>query len=311
MTTAIYGRTCYGSLRKLVRDGSWAKMFAACLIGTTDWFSPRSKLIWKISGTPSSRFYCQLSPVGPYTAEIGSGLLLTPTAVMTAEDPDRMRERAERNGYANGTKFGSLLSQLIYRPLLPTPTAYDHTSGRSEEQWLKAKEKHGDALQDTLTQRARFNLLPTPCASEFGTAEPREIHWAGRCARIKTKQGTDGMATLTDLAQNQLLPTPVARDYKGPEGRGKDLPSLIRDRLLPTPTTDAVSMRSKKYQQGGTPLSMAAAEMAGPSMETEDQSPSSPPTGINSQLSPRFVGEMMGFPAGWTESPFLNGEPNP
>jgi hypothetical protein len=30
-----------------------------------------------------------------------------------------------------------------------------------------------------------------------------------------------------------------------------------------------------------------------------------------SQLNPRFVAEMMGFPANWTELPFLNGEQNP
>jgi hypothetical protein len=33
-------------------------------------------------------------------------------------------------------------------------------------------------------------------------------------------------------------------------------------------------------------------------------------TGAGSQLNPRFVGEMMGFPENWTELPFQNGEPN-
>ena len=32
--------------------------------------------------------------------------------------------------------------------------------------------------------------------------------------------------------------------------------------------------------------------------------------GTNSQLSPQFVMEMMGFPTDWTELPFLNGEEN-
>jgi hypothetical protein len=30
----------------------------------------------------------------------------------------------------------------------------------------------------------------------------------------------------------------------------------------------------------------------------------------NSQLNPRFVAEMMGFPPNWTELPFLNGGQN-
>jgi len=33
-------------------------------------------------------------------------------------------------------------------------------------------------------------------------------------------------------------------------------------------------------------------------------------TGAGSQLNPRFVAEMMGFPPNWTEFPFLNGGPN-
>jgi len=33
-------------------------------------------------------------------------------------------------------------------------------------------------------------------------------------------------------------------------------------------------------------------------------------TGKTSQLNPRFVAEMMGFPENWTELPFLSGEPN-
>jgi hypothetical protein len=33
--------------------------------------------------------------------------------------------------------------------------------------------------------------------------------------------------------------------------------------------------------------------------------------GISSQLNPRFVAEMMGFPPNWTELPFQSGEKNP
>jgi len=32
--------------------------------------------------------------------------------------------------------------------------------------------------------------------------------------------------------------------------------------------------------------------------------------GTTSQLNPRFVAEMMGFPPNWLESPFLNTETN-
>jgi hypothetical protein len=73
---------------------------------------------------------------GTLAQEIRSGyverrglFLLTPTAVMTKEEPEEMRARAEKNGYKNGTKFGSLESQVMYDPtvagMLPTPSARD------------------------------------------------------------------------------------------------------------------------------------------------------------------------------------------
>jgi len=39
---------------------------------------------------------------------------------MTDEPPEKMRERAERNGYKNGTKYGSLLSQIKHSEKLLT-----------------------------------------------------------------------------------------------------------------------------------------------------------------------------------------------
>ena len=59
-------------------------------------------------------------------------LLQTPTAVQTDEEPEKMRARAEKNGYKNGTKYGSLTSQVKYDPkvlLLLTPSASDGLRG--------------------------------------------------------------------------------------------------------------------------------------------------------------------------------------
>ena len=49
-----------------------------------------------------------------------------------------------------------------------------------------------------------------------------------------------------------------------------------------------------------------AAEWAG----WENNQPTPDATSSTSQLNPRFVAEMMGFPENYTELPFLNGEPN-
>lgn len=75
-----------------------------------------------------------------------SSLLITPTAVMTCENPDNMRARAEKKGYQNGTKFGSLESQVMYDPkcshLLPTPTCNDATN----QSLPKSQEERNDSL---------------------------------------------------------------------------------------------------------------------------------------------------------------------
>ena len=65
-----------------------------------------------------------------------SPMMQTPTAVMTCETPERMRERAQRKGYKNGTKYGSLESQVNYDPrfrgMLPTPTAHCYNDGTAK-----------------------------------------------------------------------------------------------------------------------------------------------------------------------------------
>lgn len=79
---------------------------------------------------------------------------------------------------------------------------------------------------------------------------------------------------LTDLAAHGLLPTPTATsDAKG----GCTRPNASRQN-----DTLAHAMHAAT---SGTP-------------------------GTSSQLNPRFVMEMMGFPPDWTELPFLNGETN-
>jgi hypothetical protein len=126
---AIYGQKCLEQFEKLNPNGLWAKTFAALLIGMEGWYSTRCNLSWKLKGTKSSRFYFQLQASTHRTEEIEYGLLLTPTAVMTDESPEKMRARAEKNGYKNGTKYGSLLSQVKYG-MLPTPTAQCEKGGR-------------------------------------------------------------------------------------------------------------------------------------------------------------------------------------
>jgi hypothetical protein len=94
------------------------------LLGTKAWYSSRCALIWKPQVTPSNRLLFRLSPSTLRTDETASGLLLTPSVVQTEEEPEKMVARRTRNGYKNGTKWGSLASQVKFG-MLTTPSSRD------------------------------------------------------------------------------------------------------------------------------------------------------------------------------------------
>jgi site-specific DNA-cytosine methylase len=66
--------------------------------------------------------------------------------------------------------------------------------------------------------------------------------------------------------------------------------------MLPTPTDAATGSQNSQH---------SIAEWGGSGNNITEKD-----SWKNSQLNPRFVAEMMGFPPNWTELPFLNGEQN-
>jgi hypothetical protein len=69
---------------------------------------------------------------------------------------------------------------------------------------------------------------------------------------------------------------------------GVKLRDVVESRMLPTPR--AFAYKDSATDRGKSNLGEV--------------------TGAGSQLNPRFVAEMMGFPPNWTELPFQSGEPN-
>ena len=148
-----------------------------------------------------------------------------------------------------------------------------------------------------------------------------------------------------------LLPTPMARDYspRGPNCLQKDLPEIIREMLLPTPTATEIHHRQRverwKYLgrtsmhgaedgeknpngltdfldfHGLLPTPTARDWKGAPTLENFERKGKNPRlgslpdffarTGRSFQLNPLFVAEMMGFPTDWTVSPFLPGGSSP
>jgi len=122
------------------------------------------------------------------------------------------------------------------------------------------------------TQFMDLSLLPTPVVQ----GAQRKLNEDGRSL---SKAGQSYGVSLQHLAKAGLLPTPTATDWKGAYP-----PTSINNH----PTR--ANMMRNIYAKVQDPKEYHSR---------------------NSQLNPRFVAEMMGFPENWTESPFQSGEMNP
>ena len=117
--------------------------------------------------------------------------------------------------------------------------------------------------------------------------------------------------TITRMAAWKLLPTPTTFDSTNASATMKStqvkegsmhsmtLTRMMDKGMLPTPTAQIIKHSHKKDywekrikdgRQQDLPMVIHGH------------------LGMNSQLNPQFVAEMMGFPPNWTELPFLNGD---
>ena len=130
-TSATCGPRCCALFENAPRATSWAKTFAALLVGMEGWSSKRCALTWKLKGTPYNRSYFQLAVLAHPTEETAYGLLLTPTTREEVMDMDKFKDRMEK--YDNGTTIPNLATQVV--GMLPTPTAGSTHSGHSLAEW--------------------------------------------------------------------------------------------------------------------------------------------------------------------------------
>jgi hypothetical protein len=103
-----------------------------------------------------------------------------------------------------------------------------------------------------------------------------------------------------------LLPTPNAFDYNTP--RKEETFKKAQQRHA----SKGVNLQNPLKQMaamGMLPTPMSA-DWKGGSTKRKKNSQLTETLGISSQLNPRFVAEMMGFPPNWTELPFQSGEQN-
>ena len=344
--TATSGHRCFERYGRYTPLGSLVKT----LMESRRWWSPAKSLRWdaqtifskrityterkadspstksvqtsKPKDIPSNRLLFQLAVSERPTEGIEYGLLqeeyqqllLTPTAVMITEDPKKFKERAKKNGYRNGTTYGSLASQVMFSDILPTPNAMDiphkdmEINERGRRNPKRGKTDHSLGLEDMAVAK----LLPTPCSIE-ATKFTKTIN-----PNSQMGQG------LTALAVNGLLPTPTAMEVKhsnrvkGLKEQGaKGMYSRKNGALRPNGLTDFLDFNgmmptpSARDWKGCTNpgVKKVNGNVYGETLPDTVKKV----TGSTSQLNPLFVEEMMGFPLMWTALPFLSpsGDKNP
>jgi hypothetical protein len=283
---AIYGPKCLEQLEKFSRVGLWAKTFSALLIGREDWYSTKCKLTWKLRGTKFSRMYFQLVPSTLRTEGIGFGLL--PTTNTTGID-----------GGSNSRKANKKRIELLKTP------------GAMDAQMENMTSKSVSGTSGNLAQEAKngyllarlYRMIPTPTAMDATSAT----------ATMKSTQVKEGsMHSVTLSRWVNLLPTPTASDKtddmnSASQLNGDTISGALQRMMLPTPKagdwkdTGSVEMLCNLRETSGQ---FAIVREIAHIMNDQGHGKDS------LKLNPQFVGEMMGFPPNWTESPFLSGETN-
>ena len=249
----------------------------------------------KVTDMPSSRCLFRLVPSEPPTDETGCSssqgvLLQTPTTVQTDEPPEKMRARAEKNGYKNGTKFGSLTSQIKYdpkvQPFLKTPCTADSYTDKMKSKGVSGTS--GTLAQEVVNgyaEKHRGLLLPTPIATDISHKQRvDDLKQAGGQTMASRANGANRPNGLSDFIRfYEIMPTPTARDWKGPQA------------------CEYKDMRGEGNEMGFESVPGIVAK----AFPSDDGTPS--------RLSPLFTEEMMGFPLMWTALPFLSesGAPKP
>ena len=252
---------------------------ARTLLESSRWYSPARRLRWQASALCSERITRRRSCVSGMSSRQSARTL----SVRDIPSSHLLFRLVPSEHRTDGTGCG----------LLPTVMT----------QGLKVSNRNGQ------TEFIPLDLLPTPMSTEVRhERRVRELKEAGGdTLHSRTNGATRPNGLMDYLDFNGLLPTPNAAEgekytttYNPDSQMGKGLTSMAVNGLLPTPTAiDAGGGRINKSLSPNAkdrPTLALAARMA------------SSRTGHASQLNPRYVSEMMGFPPSWTKLPFLAGE---
>lgn len=168
----ICGPTYSNELLKDDRAGSWARTFAALLLGQTGWFSTKRVLTWKMQVTKSHRFYYQLAASMPRTKDIAYSsspeeLLPTPGASENDQGPKARAGMLAAGSSWKGQNRGATVTTMALAGLLPTPCASEPQTvpKGSTNHGNYFKRPDGSKINSSINLLALHGLLPTPRTS--------------------------------------------------------------------------------------------------------------------------------------------------
>lgn len=249
-------------------------LLARMLLESSRWYSPARRLKWEAITLCSEKITEKEYCYGKNTSS-------RPSAVTLNEKV---------------TKFSRLLFRLVpsERPTGETACGLLPTI---QTQGLKRCNAEGK------TEFMPLDLLPTPTSIDSGS---------GRINKSPSP-GAKERPTIALAAKMGLLPTPNASEaekyttkYNPNSQMGKGLTAMAMNDLLPTPRANKVTdinLNNKKLsERRKANLEENIAKVVTNCQQID---------GATSQLNPRFVAEMMGFPPDWTVLPFQSGEANP
>jgi hypothetical protein len=292
-----------------------------------DWYSSRCALTWKVKGTKFNRLLFQLVPKTHRIDEIDAGLLLK-TPCSADAYTEGMSKKEQRFGNS-GTLAQEVLTGFIYqRGLLRTPTVMDSTNNGDMTAAAKIMQgathrSSGQPIQKTLTMEIHQQILSDnqPLMQELANKPMMK-----RSNLPPQKEFVDWIRSVTNAKELSTLinvkPSTVEHWFRM-DAKGFSHPSIeewikIADIFPVTEQMNARMMEQSSIEWRGmlpTPTAMdfkARGDQpnwkGGDLVSTIHKTTKQP--GTTSQLNPRFVAEMMGFPPNWTELPFQSGEQN-
>jgi hypothetical protein len=176
----------------------------------------------------------------------------------------------------------------------------------SIEEWIKISEIFPvtEQMNARMMEQSSIEwrgMLPTPNAAEG--------YKSAKTYNPKSQMGS----SLSAMAGSGMLPTPTAMDstnatatMKSTQVKEGSMHSVTLTRalsmgMLPTPVAGEYRDTGEAVKTGNFKQMNLTRTIAKDNPEW---------TGKTSQLNPRFVAEMMGFPHNWTELPFQSGEQN-